>query len=59
MMVRRAALKDVMRWTGASERTVKAWRGGISIPSGEHLIALVRRSDVVLSEVLRPSGRLE
>lgn len=59
MMARRAALKDVMRWTGASERTVKAWLGGISTPSGGHLIALVRHSDVVFTEILRLSGRLE
>ena len=29
----RAAAKTIMRWTGAGERAVKAWLGGIS---GEH-----------------------
>ena len=38
----RAAAKTLMRWTGAGERTVKAWLGGVSGPSGEHLIALMR-----------------
>ena len=34
-----------MRWTGASERTVKNWFAGTSGPSGEHLVAIVRHSD--------------
>lgn len=53
----RSAAKSLMRWTGASERTAKAWLGGISGPSGEHLVALVRHSDAVFALVLRLSGR--
>jgi hypothetical protein len=53
----RSAAKSLMRWTGASERTAKAWLGGISGPSGEHLIALLRNSDAVFALVLRLSGR--
>lgn len=53
----RAAAKTLMRWTGASERTAKAWLGGISGPSGEHLVALLRHSDAVFSTVLHLSGR--
>jgi DNA-binding MurR/RpiR family transcriptional regulator len=56
---RRAAAKILMRWTGTSERTVKAWLGGISTPSGEHLIALMRHSDEVFVAVLRLSERLK
>ncbi|MBX6374147.1 MAG: XRE family transcriptional regulator [Acetobacteraceae bacterium] len=56
---RRATAKIVMRWTGASERTVKAWLGGISVPGGEHLVALMRHSDEVFVTVLRLSERLD
>lgn len=51
------AIKTVMRWTGASERTVKGWLSGTSGPSGEHLIALLRNSDTLLERVLRLAGR--
>ena len=53
----RSAAKCVMRWTGASERTAKGWLGGISGPSGVHLVALLRHSDAVFALVLRLSGR--
>jgi hypothetical protein len=51
------AIKTVMRWTGASERTVKGWLSGRSGPSGEHLIALLQNSDTLLERVLRLAGR--
>jgi hypothetical protein len=47
------AIKTVMRWTGASERTVKNWLAGTSGPCGMHLVALVRHSDATLESVLR------
>ena len=53
----RAAAKTLMRWTGAGERTAKAWLAGISGPSGEHLMSLLRHSDAVFAAVLRLSGR--
>ena len=53
----RAAAKTVMRWTGAGERTVKTWLGGISGPSAEHLIRLMRHSDAVFAVVLGLSDR--
>jgi hypothetical protein len=43
------AVKTVMIWTGASERTVKHWFAGTHGPSGRHLIHLARHSDAVLS----------
>lgn len=46
------AVKTAMRWTGASERTVKYWIVGERGPSGEHLIALARHSDIVLHMIL-------
>lgn len=51
------ATKTVMRWTGASERTVKNWFSGTKGPNGEHLVALMRHSDPLLDEILRLSGR--
>lgn len=46
------ATKTVIRWTGASERSVKNWFSGASGPSGEHLIALARHSDEVFATLL-------
>jgi hypothetical protein len=51
------AIKTVMRWTGASERTAKGWLAGSNGPSGEHLIALVANSDAVLARLLKLAGR--
>ena len=51
------AVKTVMRWTGAGERTVKNWFAGISGPSGQHLVALIRHSDEVLEVLLLSAGR--
>ena len=51
------AIKIVMRWTGAGERSAKNWLGGTRGPTGEHLLSLIRHSDAVLGAVLRFSGR--
>ena len=51
------AIKTVMRWTGASERTVKNWFAGTRGPSGEHLVSLVRSSDAVLEAILQMAER--
>jgi hypothetical protein len=51
------AVKTVIRWTGAGERTVKTWLAGVSGPSGQHLIELIRHSDAVLEVLLAASGR--
>jgi hypothetical protein len=51
------AIKLAMRWTGASERTVKYWFAGFSGPNGTHLIALARHSDLILKMFLRKAGR--
>lgn len=52
------AIKTVMRWTGASERTAKYWLSGERGPSGEHLIQLAQHSDAVLITILTMAGRL-
>jgi hypothetical protein len=51
------AIKTVMRWTGASERTVKHWFAGTHGPSGQHLIALARHSHAVLTYILVAANR--
>jgi hypothetical protein len=51
------AVKITMRWTGASERTVKHWLAGTHGPSGEYLVDLLRNSDEVFKVVLQLSGR--
>ena len=51
------AIKTIVRWTGASERTVKYWLAGTSGPKGEHLVALAHRSDAVHEAFLRLAGR--
>jgi len=51
------AVKIIMRWTGAGERTVKNWLAGISGPSGQHLVDLIRHSDGVLEVILILAGR--
>lgn len=51
------AIKIVMGWTGAGERTVKNWLAGLSGPSGDHLVKLIRHSDYVLHVLLVLGGR--
>jgi len=51
------AAKTLMRWTNANERTVKNWMAGSSGPSGKHLVALVRHSDLALAAFLGMAGR--
>ena len=51
------AVKIIRKWTGAGERTVKNWLAGISGPSGQHLVDLIRNSDDVLAILLILAGR--
>ncbi|MDE3739384.1 hypothetical protein PSH28_22500 [Pseudomonas resinovorans] len=51
------ATKTLMRWTNAKERTVKNWLAGTSGPRGEHLVALVKHSDLALSAFLCMADR--
>ncbi len=53
----RMAIKTVMAYTGAGERTVKNWFEAKNGPNGENLIELVRHSDEVLEAFLLMSGR--
>jgi hypothetical protein len=51
------AAKTLMRWTGASERTVKQWITGAHGPRGGHLIALLRESDAVFESLMIAADR--
>lgn len=51
------AVKTIMQWTTANERTIKNWLAGTSGPRGQHLIDVIRHSDAVLSAVLCLAGR--
>lgn len=51
------AIKTVMAWSNASERTVKNWLSGATGPSGVHLASLARRSDAVFEVFLLMAGR--
>ena len=51
------AVKTITKWTGANERTVKNWLAGSYGPNGEHLIHLLRHSDLVFDAVLHLAGR--
>ena len=42
-----------MRWTGANERTAKNWLSGANVPSGEHLLEIIRHSDLVFECVMQ------
>ena len=52
-----SATKEIMRWTGASERSVKNWLSGRNGPSGAHLIELIARSKSVFEAIQALAGR--
>ncbi|WBO22515.1 hypothetical protein [Sphingomonas abietis] len=51
------AIKTVMAWAGASERSAKNWLSGTHGPDGWHLILLARHSDAVIATILRLAER--
>ena len=52
-----AAIKTVMAFTGARERTVKNWFEGKNAPNSEYLVKLARHSDDILEVFLLTAGR--
>jgi hypothetical protein len=46
-----------MKWTGASERTVKNWLAGDTGPHGHYLIRILRYSNATLETILAASRR--
>ncbi|HDR9511829.1 TPA: hypothetical protein QDC03_007064 [Burkholderia cepacia] len=55
----RQTIKRLARWTGASERTVQNWLGGVRGPSGPHLVALAKHSPAVHFAYLSMTGRVD
>jgi hypothetical protein len=55
----RQSIKKLSRWTGASERTVQNWLGGVRGPSGPHLVTLARHSPAVHFAYLSMTGRVD
>ncbi len=53
----RRAVKTLMTWTDANERTAKNWLNGTCGPRGEYLIRLIQHSDVVLKRFLSMGAR--
>jgi hypothetical protein len=54
-----AAIKTVVKLTGANERAVKNWFDAKTAPSGEFVIALCRHSNAVFETFLLVAGRVE
>lgn len=54
------AVKTVMIWTGAKERTVKNWLSGTHGPHGDYLLVLLGKSDAVVDALIEtlPPDRL-
>src|SRR5262249_20175282 len=46
------AVKTIMIWTGATERTVKNWLSGAHGPHGDYLLILLGKSDAVLDALV-------
>lgn len=55
----RHATKEVMWWTGVSDKTARAWINGSAAPSGVHLLALAANAPAVMITVLRLTGHGE
>ncbi|WGK89276.1 hypothetical protein [Pseudomonas migulae] len=51
------AVKTLMRWTNANERTAKNWLKGTCGPRGEHLARLIQHSDAALASFLDMAER--
>jgi hypothetical protein len=54
------AIKTVMVWTRANERTVKNWLSGTNGPNGDYLLVLLGKSDAVVDALIGtlPQDRL-
>ena len=51
------AIKTVMRWTDASERTVKHWLSATHAPHAANLVALAQHSDSVFEAFFTAAHR--
>lgn len=50
------AAKTVMKWTGVSDHTARAWLHGRTSPSGAHLLMLAANCTSVMATVLQLTG---
>lgn len=53
------AIKTLMKWTGANERTAKNWLSGANGPSGRHLVEILKHSDQLVFTLAELTGRQE
>ena len=53
------AIKTLMKWTGANERTAKNWLSGANGPSGQHLVEMLKHSDQLVFTIAELTGRQE
>lgn len=54
-----AAIKSIVRLTGANERAARNWFDGKNAPNGEFLVALCSTCDEVLETFLRLANRAD
>jgi hypothetical protein len=54
-----AAVKMIMRWTGASDRSARNWMNGSGSPNGYHLLRLARECNAVFEAMLDLTGHQE
>lgn len=51
------SMKELQNWTKASKRGVENWLSGNNLPSGAHLIMLMKHSDEVMKTCLALANR--
>jgi hypothetical protein len=52
-----APAKVIGKWTGASNRAIRNWLAGKAVPSGFHLVRLMRYSDLAMMTVMAAARR--
>ncbi len=57
LRVMKTPAKVIGRWTGASNRAIRNWLAGTAVPSGFHLVRLMRYSDLVMMTVMAAARR--
>jgi len=51
------SMKELQNWTSASKRGIENWLNGNNLPSGAHLIMLMKHSDEVMKTCLALANR--
>jgi len=55
--LKQKSMKELQKWTGASKRGIENWLHGNNLPSGAHLIMLMKHSDEVMKVCLALANR--